>query len=71
MDNMGAGGGSRMESNPFSGAPENMSNTPNPMGEVADFNEFLAKNEYLKPQMEQPAEMSGKSTYISHNFNIF
>ncbi len=51
---MGVGGGNAGENKGIFGVPEN---TPNPMGEVPNFEEFLKQREDLKPQMEMPAEM--------------
>lgn len=55
MDNMGVGGGNAGENKGIFGVPEN---TPNPMGEVPNFEEFLQQREDLKPQMEMPAELT-------------
>jgi hypothetical protein len=54
MDNIGVGGGNAGENKGIFGVPEN---TPNPMGEVPNFEEFLKEREDLKPQMEAPGEL--------------
>ena len=54
MDNIGVGGGNAGENRGIFGVPEN---TPNPMGEVPNFEEFLKEREDLKPQMEAPGEI--------------